>query len=196
MAQTRGRPQHDGRRGEAYVRRTARNFADRFPWADLVALEITNALNACYNSQRAALGKVFGDLGFGKALGRPTLLRTLFFAGRPLTHNEIGSELEVTPGSVTYLVDGLEKEGLARRLIDPSDRRTVFVELTPKGEAVSQKLTPAVADLTARLCETFSDEEKRQFLEFLLRFLETAREHYVDKDPAESEPALVSDTAG
>jgi MarR family 2-MHQ and catechol resistance regulon transcriptional repressor len=192
----RARPQHDGRRGEAYVRRTARDFADRFPWADLTALEITNALNACYNSQRAALGKTFEELGFGKALGRSTLLRALHFAGRPLTHNEIGYELEVTPGSVTYLVDGLEKEGLARRIIDPSDRRTVYVELTTKGEEVSERLTPAVADLTGRLCEVFSEDEKREFLSLLLRFLDSAREHYVDKAPGESEAALVSESAG
>jgi len=85
-------------------------------------LEICNALNACYNSQRAALGQVFEALGFGKTLGRSTLLRVLFFAGRPLTHNEIGIELEVTTGSVTYLVDGFDREGLARRVIEPTDR--------------------------------------------------------------------------
>lgn len=168
---------HDGRRGEAYVKRTARQFVDRFPWADLAALEISNALNACYNSQRAALSQVFEDMGFGKTLGRSTLLRVLYFAGRPLTHNEIGTELEVTPGSVTYLVDGLEKEGLARRTIEPADRRTVYVDLTPEGERVSEKLTPAIADLTAGLCRDFSEEEKRVFLDLLYRFLTVAREH-------------------
>src|SRR5688572_16718913 len=98
MGNSRRSPQHDGRRGEAYVRKTARQFSDRFPWADLTSLEICNALNACYHSHMAAVGRLFEDLGFGKTFGRSTLLRALSFAGRPLTHNEIANELEVTPG--------------------------------------------------------------------------------------------------
>jgi MarR family transcriptional regulator, 2-MHQ and catechol-resistance regulon repressor len=170
-----GRPQHDGRRGEEYVRKTARDYAEKFPWVDLKASEISNAINACYNGQRAALGRMFETLGAGSTLGRSTLLRALYFAdGRPLTHNEIGAELQITPGSVTYLVDGLEKAGLVKRTIHPSDRRTINVELTPQGLKVAAELTPAVARFTNEMCAGFSEEEKLLFLDLLFRFLRNA----------------------
>jgi len=179
MARSKLVPAHDGRRDEAYVRRRARRFLDRFPWSDLRALEIANAINACYNSQRVALSRVYEDLGFPKALGRSSLLHTLFLAGRPLTHSEIASELEITQGSVTFLVDGLEKEGLVTRSTDSTDRRIVHVGLTEKGEGVCQTITPAVARLLGDLCAGLSDEEKDRLLDLLLRFLAAARESYL-----------------
>jgi DNA-binding MarR family transcriptional regulator len=171
--------QHDGRRGEGYVRKRARLFADRFPWADIKALEITNALNACYNGQRAALGKTYEDLGFGKALGRSSLIHALYLADRPLTHNEIALELEVTQGTVTFLVDGLEKEGFVKRTSDAEDKRTVYVELTEKGMLLGSKITPAVARLAAQLCSEFTEEEKAVFVDLMVRFLRAARSIYV-----------------
>jgi DNA-binding MarR family transcriptional regulator len=171
-------PSHDGRRGESYVRKRARRFVDRFPWADVRTVEISNAINACYNSQRAAIGRVYEQLGFPKALGRSSLLHTLFLAERPLTHGEIGTELEVTQGTVTFLVDGLEKDGLVTRTIDSADRRIVHVQLTPKGEEVCETITPAVVRLIDQLCGSLDGEEKDKFLELLLRFLAATQETY------------------
>ncbi len=144
-----------------------------------MALEISNALNACYNSQRAALSKMFEELGLAKTLGRSTVIRAIYFAGRPLTHNEIGTELEITPGSVTYLVDGLERDGFAKRIVDATDRRTVYVDLTPEGEEVARLMTPAVAQFTADLCEDLTEEEKLTLRDLLYKYLATARRRYM-----------------
>jgi DNA-binding MarR family transcriptional regulator len=172
------RPSHDGRRGAAYVKKRASRFLNLFPTADRTNLEISNAINACYNSQRAALGRSYEELGFAKALGRSSLLHTLYLAGRPLTHGEVRSELEITQGSVTFLVDGLEREGLVSRTTDAQDRRVVYVELTPKGEEVCRNITPAVVSLIDRLCSKFTEAEKAQFLDMLYRFLHAAHEEY------------------
>lgn len=168
------------------MRKRARRFLDRFSWADLRAVEISNAVNACYNSQRAAIGRVYEQLGFPKALGRSSLLHTLFLAGRPLTHSEVGSELEITQGTVTFLVDALEKEGLVSRTPDSADRRIVYVALTPKGESVCETITPAVTKLLGQLCEGLSDEEKDKLLELLLRFLAAAQDNYVSNGAVEA----------
>jgi MarR family transcriptional regulator, 2-MHQ and catechol-resistance regulon repressor len=185
MSRGKTTPEHDGRRGETYVKRLAHQFIERFPESDLAALEITNALNACYNAQRAALSKMFQDLGMAKTLGRSTVIRAISFAGRPLTHNEIGVELEITPGSVTYLVDGLERDGFARRIVDESDRRTVYVDLTATGREVAAKLTPAVADFATHMCDAFTDEEKDQFRELLYKYLDSARSKYISQDASQ-----------
>jgi MarR family 2-MHQ and catechol resistance regulon transcriptional repressor len=175
-------PKHDGRRGEGYVKRLANQFMERFPQSDLAALEITNALNACYNAQRAALSKMFQDLGMAKTLGRSTVIRAIYFAGRPLTHNEIGTELEITPGSVTYLVDGLERDGYARRTVDETDRRTVYVDLTTTGEEIAAALTPAVADFATHMCDGFTEAEKESFRELLYKYLDSARRKYIEEE--------------
>lgn len=185
--------QHDGRRGEGYVRKRARLFADHFPWADVKALEITNALNACYNGQRAALARAYEDLGSGKALGRSSLIHALYLSDRPLTHNEIASELEVTQGTVTFLVDGLEKEGLVVREGDSSDRRTVFVTLTDKGRLLGSRLTPAVAALFTQLCSDFTEEEKTVFIDLMLRFLTAARSVYLRDEVGETQNVTSGD---
>jgi DNA-binding MarR family transcriptional regulator len=182
MSYGKNSPQHDGRRGETYVTRLANQFVEHFPDSDLVALEVTNALNACYNAQRAALSKMFQDMGMAKTLGRSTVIRAIHFAGRPLTHNEIGTELEITPGSVTYLVDGLERDGLARRVVDETDRRTVYVALTPDGEEIATRLTPAVAEFASQMCSAFSEEEKALFRDLLFKYLDSARQHYIKEE--------------
>lgn len=180
-------PRHDGRCGEHYVRRRADLFVSQFPWADQRSLEITNALNACYNAQRAAIGQVYAVLGFPKALGKSSLLHALYLAGRPLKHNELGSELEITQGTVTFLVNGLEKEGLVTRTTDPTDRRTVYVELTPKGESICEKITPAVAETASDICANLSTDDKDLLLELLLRLLKTAQDKYVFTEQEQTE---------
>jgi DNA-binding MarR family transcriptional regulator len=158
-------------------------------------MEIANAINACYNGQRAALGRTYENLGFQKTLGRSSLLHTLFLASRALTHSEIRAELEITQGSVTFLVDGLEKQGLVTRTVDPTDRRVVYVELTDRGKQVCGSITPAVVDLFGRLCRDFTEAEKTQFLDYLFRFLRQAHEMY-EEEPSEKATPVTADAAG
>ena len=50
--------------------------------------------------------------------------------------NELGSDLGLTSGAATALVDRLERQGVAERYPHPSDRRRVLVRLTDQGETV------------------------------------------------------------
>ena len=50
-----------------------------------------------------------------------------------LTMSELGRLLLVSNGNVTAVVDRLELDGLAKRTISNSDRRTIYVALTSKG---------------------------------------------------------------
>ncbi|HLF77241.1 MAG TPA: MarR family transcriptional regulator [Dehalococcoidia bacterium] len=174
------------------MKKRASRFVDQFPLADLKSLEISNAINTCYNSQRASIGRAYESLGFKKALGRSSLLHTLYLAGRPMTHGEIRAELEITQGSVTFLVDGLEKEGLVSRTTDSTDRRVVYVELTADGHETCQEITPAVVDLFGRLGSSFSDAEKDQFLEYLFRFLNATQEDTLLTSGEDDQSNLVS----
>ena len=56
--------------------------------------------------------------------------------GEVLTMVELAERLSVTKRNVTTLVDGLEKDGLAKRRPHTTDRRSKCVQLTEVGETV------------------------------------------------------------
>lgn len=67
--------------------------------------------------------------------------------GGPRRMADLARAHGVVPRTVTSLVDGLEKRGLAARTPDPDDRRVVLVSLTEKGEALMQQIDETSAQL-------------------------------------------------
>jgi DNA-binding MarR family transcriptional regulator len=160
---------------ETYAQKSARYYAGAFDWADEAAIEASIGVNSAYNAQMAALGRLCTALGVGRTVGRHALLRILYFAtGHRMTQFEIAAEMQVTSGNVTFLVDGLEKEDLVRRQPHPTDRRTVYVELTPSGEAFAGTLVPSMARFMAAMLKDFSKTEKRQLAALLDRLRRNA----------------------
>jgi DNA-binding MarR family transcriptional regulator len=53
---------------------------------------------------------------------------------------ELAGHLRVTPGTLVPMVDRLEELGYLRRVPDEDDRRTTWLELTPKAEGLFQRL--------------------------------------------------------
>ncbi len=81
-----------------------------------------------------------------------------------------------TGGSITALIDRLEKAGLVRRVRDASDRRRVLVE--PVNERVDALLGmfEPVADAAWARLSGYTDEER----EILIRFLDDVHEAVPD----------------
>ena len=50
----------------------------------------------------------------------------------------------VTTGSMTSLLDNLEKRGLVRRLPHPDDRRKLLIDITPDAQAIVDELLPTL----------------------------------------------------
>jgi DNA-binding MarR family transcriptional regulator len=72
------------------------------------------------------------------------------------TLSELAERLALAPSSITELVARSETLGLVRRELHPSNRRAVFVALTPEGE---RRLSMAVAELAgerARLADVIA----------------------------------------
>jgi MarR family transcriptional regulator for hemolysin len=53
---------------------------------------------------------------------------------------ELARRLSVTPGTLVPLVDRLEEQGYLRRVPDLADRRTTWLELTPKADRLFERL--------------------------------------------------------
>ena len=71
-------------------------------------------------------------------------------AGEPLEPSVIADRLLITTGSVTSLLDNLEKRGLVRRLPHPQDRRKLLIDITPTAQTIVDELLPSLHARDAR----------------------------------------------
>jgi DNA-binding MarR family transcriptional regulator len=168
--------------GEDNVYGIARDYKEVYPWVDQLAMEANMAVHAGYWAAHEASKKLISAMGQGRTAGRFTILRLLFLTkGHRLTQNEISKRLMITAATVTYLIDGLVKEGLVKRRTHEQDRRTIEVILTPKGNRVCLRLIPAMARLAETFCRGFSEDEKHALVRLLLKFWNNANTEVIDE---------------
>ena len=80
----------------------------------------------------------------------------------PLTIGEMQSKVPLALGSMTAVVDRLERRGLILRTPSPSDRRARVLKLSPKGRAaVKDAFSRHAADLESAMA-VLTHREKRQ----------------------------------
>jgi MarR family transcriptional regulator, organic hydroperoxide resistance regulator len=132
------------------------------------------------------LRKVFDDLiRFEIELWNAVDARLKREFGLPLTHFEpmsvmdrlpicrvydIASELGITTGGTSKLVDRIEAAGFCRRLPNPEDRRSSLLELTPQGRRLLVAAGKAFDDeLQRRLGAAVPERTLRQFAATLAR---------------------------
>ena len=72
-------------------------------------------------------------------------------------------------GSLTRILDQLEKRGLVTRKRSESDRRLVTLELTQKARSLIASLMPKVVDAWNELLGDFSHDEVRLLIKLLTR---------------------------
>lgn len=83
---------------------------------------------------------------------------------------ELAQTLMESNSAISSLLDRLQKQGLVRRDIDPNDRRSIQVCLTPKGEELKKGVLNTVNELNALSMERV-DPDKREVLMECLRQL-------------------------
>ena len=82
---------------------------------------------------------------FGLSHAALNALAVIEGAGEPMLTGEVAARMHVTSGSVTSVLDNLEKKGFVVRSNDPTDRRRVLVDITPAAQAVLDELLPRIA---------------------------------------------------
>ena len=55
-----------------------------------------------------------------------------------LTLSGLASKLGITTAAITGIADSMESLGFARRVVDPSDRRVILLELTSRGNSFAE----------------------------------------------------------
>ncbi|MGM0844382.1 MAG: MarR family winged helix-turn-helix transcriptional regulator [Bacillota bacterium] len=96
------------------------------------------------------------------------VLELLYHKGdQPL--QQIGGKILLASGSITYVVDKLEKKGLIRRVACPNDRRVTYAQITEEGKAFIGELFPRHEKQIHQLMSVLDNEEKDTAIELLKR---------------------------
>lgn len=104
-----------------------------------------------------------------------TVMEVLFYKGRqPI--QQIGAQLLLQSGNVTYVVDKLVERGYVHRRPCPKDRRVVYAELTEHGEQLMQKLYPLHERHIQHALGGLDEKEKLQLIGLLCKMSKHAEQ--------------------
>jgi DNA-binding MarR family transcriptional regulator len=112
--------------------------------------------------------------GCGLSMARTKVLRQLSEQG-PTRQNLLATHFGLSPHSITDVVDGLERLGLAERRPDATDRRAKLVAITEAGQACLDIANATRERLLTQIFGTLSEADRATFLRILDSLDEAAR---------------------
>ena len=101
-----------------------------------------------------------------------SVLETLYHKGKQTIH-QIGNSILISSGSMTYVIDKLEKKDLLKRTDCPNDRRAIFIILTPKGEDLMDKIMPEYQEFINHMFDSLNTEEAGMLIKLLQKIKTT-----------------------
>lgn len=115
-------------------------------------------------------------LGIGR-----TDLRAMEIISRsgPVSATSLATQLRLTSGAVTTLIDRLVTAGIAVRKADPDDRRKVALELTRKGRAREARLFGPLGQRVGAALRRYSSSELGLIVGFLESVTEVTEQHRI-----------------
>ena len=149
---------------------------------------------ATASAQSRELLAVFGKVGLvikrwirsnlptdeGMTVPRASLLLGLAAKGVGIGMGELGELFGQSPRSMTVLVDGLEKEGLVRRVPHANDRRVTLVEITDAGRRLAEKRLGPSQLVTATIFDDLTAKERAELLRLMTKLLQSLRARGID----------------
>ena len=114
-------------------------------------------------------------------------------AGTPLEPGVVAERLIITTGSMTSLLDTLERRGLITRTPHPEDRRKLLVDVTPAAVAILNDLLPSFHQREKVVVSTaLTGAEQRRLLALLAKVQRAALDA-ADDAPDHSARRVVPD---
>jgi len=111
---------------------------------------------------RSCEDKVFGK--YGLTAEQYGVLAVMKVLGGSVRVTDLARGLGRGSDSASMIVDRMVRGGLVRRVRDRSDRRTVRVSVTNKGEAAFRPATAAGLELMREITSPLSYQDKRTFV--------------------------------
>ncbi len=94
------------------------------------------------------------------------VLELLYHKGKqPL--QQIGNKILLASGSITYVVDKLEKRGYLNRVSCPTDRRVTYAEITKEGSDFMDQLFPEHEKHLHDMLSVLTSDEKETAISLL-----------------------------
>ena len=97
------------------------------------------------------------------------ILAFIAHAADPPCPRDLEEAFQLSHPTVSGILSRLEKKGFIQTAPDPSDRRCKRIVLDDKGRECLARMDNTIADNERRMVEHFTEEEKRQFADFLDR---------------------------
>ncbi|MCX7294405.1 MarR family transcriptional regulator [Janthinobacterium sp.] len=104
---------------------------------------------------------------FGITLPRFDLMAQLERFPDGLRMGELSKRMMVTGGNITGITDQLEQEKLVVRVVDPKDRRSYSVKLTPAGRRAFDEMARVHEGWIAELLQGVTPDDKTQLIDLL-----------------------------
>jgi DNA-binding MarR family transcriptional regulator len=141
-------------------------FVSRYPGIDVDAIEAFLLLiRASYNTT-TTFDVCFSHYGLSEGrFGVMMLLRTS--SDGMLAPSELADRLNVTRGTITGLLDGLERAGLVVRQAHTEDRRMLTICLTQQGRELLERVVPEHFQRIMQAMSVLSHEERTQLVGML-----------------------------
>jgi DNA-binding MarR family transcriptional regulator len=141
-------------------------LASRYPELDMPSVQACLAFLRTTTEVYEALNAHFAR--YDLSMGKFSVLMQLLQAGEQgLAPSECAERIGVTRGTITGLLDGLEREGWVRRQMHPEDRRMLMVQLTEKGQQLMDGMLPDHFCRTMGLMANLTQAEKMMLVELL-----------------------------
>ena len=80
---------------------------------------------------------------------------------------EVAARMHITSGTVTSLLDNLERKSYVVRTSDSDDRRRVLVDITPAARAVLDEALPAIQQIARQLVDRIGPQRQQALLDIL-----------------------------
>ena len=119
--------------------------------------EVRNAMNELFAAERRLRGRDphrQGELSVAQVRALFQLAR-----GEACTAGELAKRADLSPASMTAMLDQLEQSGMIERRRSERDRRQVFVTLTDAGHETLAAKRAKIEARTAELLDAYSEQE-------------------------------------
>jgi DNA-binding MarR family transcriptional regulator len=158
------------------------DFEDEYPGADRLATECYanivrtgDRLIGLHDRQAAADHNLSGTA--------KQTLAILEGAHEPIEPSAIAERLIITTGSMTSMLNTLERGGLIRRMPHPHDRRKLLIGITAKGAAIVSELLPALHSRERTIISDALTKAEQRQLRRLLAKVQASIDRHADDPP-------------
>jgi MarR family transcriptional regulator, 2-MHQ and catechol-resistance regulon repressor len=164
---------------QSFYHSLLRDEGPRYEGFDLDSSRVSLDLALTYDALHQIVARYMADFGLSKSTYNILmLLRNGPKEGMQL--HDLGEMLIVSRANITGLIDSLEDRGWVRRLVDESDRRVRYAQITPVGERLLDEFAPVHFQNLCILMQGLSADEK-DVLAKLLGKMRRSLTTYTDK---------------